>query len=234
MGSRRRSELKNYFIKGRIPKEEDFQDLIDSTVNLVDDGIEINDSEGLVVFTKENHSAISIKSHDEESEAFWRIKVDDERDHQVLKFKHSMNESPVLSLSSSGSVGIGIDDPLHTLDVNGTVGSHGRINYYRFGEVPADGQWHSIVENLESYSAFEVIANCGEKGAHAMTHAIALCTFGKSKGGINQTQNFFGRSRNRIQLRWDGDYFKYNLQIRTMRPYARETVIKYHVGLLWQ
>ena len=32
MGSRRRSELKNYFIKGRIPKEEDFQDFIDSTL----------------------------------------------------------------------------------------------------------------------------------------------------------------------------------------------------------
>lgn len=234
MGSRRRSELKNYFIKGRIPKEEDFQDLIDSSFNIIDDGLDVNDSEGLIIYTKENDVALSIKTPNEESEAFWRINIVEESDQQVLKFRHSMNETSVLSLSSSGAVGIGVEDPLHSLDVNGMVGAHGRINYYRFGEVPADGQWHSIVENLESYSAFEVIANCGEKGSHAMTHAIALCTFGKSKGGINQTQNFFGRSRNRIELRWDGDYFKFNLQIRTMRPYARETNIKYHVGILWQ
>ena len=72
------------------------------------------------------------------------------------------------------------------------------------------------------------------KGAHAITHVIAVGTYGKSKGGINQTQNFFGRSRNRIELRWQGDYFNYALQIRSIRPYAKETNIKYHVGLLWE
>jgi hypothetical protein len=92
----------------------------------------------------------------------------------------------------------------------------------------------SFKENISDYSAFEVTAACGEKGAHAITHAIAVGTYGKSKGGINQTQNFFGRSRNRIELRWNGDYFNYALQIRSIRPYAKETNVKYHVGLLWE
>lgn len=234
MGSRRRSELKNYFVKGRIPKEEDFQDLIDSFTNFIDDGLHVDSEDGLTIHPRENNNVLSFKSIEEGQQAFWRIQVEDDGDNQYLKFKHSLSENSVLSLSNNGEVGIGVESPLHPLDVNGIIGSHGRLNYYRFGEVPADGQWHTIVDNLESYSAFEIIASTGEKGSHAMTHAIAVGTYGKSKGGINETQNFFGRSRNRIQLRWSGDYFNYSLQIRTMRPYARETNIKYHVGVLWQ
>jgi len=233
MSSRRRSELKNYFIKGRIPKEEDFQDLIDSTLNILDDDVQVTDEEGLVLNRKVNKALMSFRHTGEEEGAFWRIELEnDENNEQFLKFKFSQNENSIISLAQDGKVGVGIEKPLHPLDVNGTVGSHGRINYYRFGEVPADGQWHNIIENISDYSAFEITAACGEKGAHAITHAIAVGTYGKSKGGINQTQNFFGRSRNRIELRWQGDYFNYALQIRSIRPYAKETNVKYHVGLL--
>ena len=37
-----RNTLKNYFKKGGFAKENHFVDLIDSTLNSVDDGIEIN------------------------------------------------------------------------------------------------------------------------------------------------------------------------------------------------
>lgn len=235
MSSRRRSELKNYFIKGRIPKEEDFHDLIDSTLNILDDDVQVNDDAGLLIHPKENNALLSFQPKGDSEQAFWRIELESENEEeQYLKFKFSQNEQSVLSLSHDGKVGIGIEKPLHSLDVNGVAGSHGRINYYRFGEVPADGQWHTIVDNIATYSGFEIMAACGEKGAHAITHAIAIGTYGKSKGGINQTQNYFGRSRNRIELRWTGDYFNYALQIRSIRPYARETNIKYHVGLLWE
>jgi hypothetical protein len=235
MSSRRRSELKNYFIKGRIPKEEDFQDLIDSTLNILDDDVQVNEEDGLILSPKENNSLLTFKEKTQEEGAFWRIELEsDANNEQFLKFKFSQNEHAILSLAQDGKVGVGIEKPLHNLDVNGAIGSHGRIHYYRFGEVPADGQWHNIVENISDYSAFEVTAACGEKGAHAITHAIAVGTYGKSKGGINQTQNFFGRSRNRIELRWNGDYFNYALQIRSIRPYAKETNVKYHVGLLWE
>ncbi len=235
MSSRRRSELKNYFVKGRIPKEEDFQDLIDSSLNILDDDVQVTDEDGFILNPKENNALISFRQKSEEENAFWRIELEsDENQEQYLKFKFSQNQQTILSLSQDGKVGVGIDKPLHTLDVNGAIGSLGRINYYRFGQVPADGQWHNIVENISNYSAFEITAACGEKGAHAITHAIAVGTYGKSKGGINQTQNFFGRSRNRIELRWSGDYFNYALQIRSIRPYAKETNIKYNVGLLWE
>ncbi len=235
MSSRRRSELKNYFVKGRIPKEEDFQDLIDSSLNILDDDILVTNEEGLILNPKDNNALISFRKKNEEETAFWRIELEsDDKQEQHLKFKFSQNQQSILSLSQDGKVGVGIEKPLHTLDVNGAIGSLGRINYYRFGEVPADGQWHNIVENISNYCGFEIIAACGEKGAHAITHAIAVGTYGKSKGGINQTQNFFGRSRNRIEFRWSGDYFNYALQIRSIRPYARETNIKFNVGLLWE
>lgn len=234
MSSRRRSELKNYFIKGRIPKEEDFQDLIDSTLNLLDDSIDASEEDGVVINPKSNNALFTFRTDEDDENAFWRINLEkDDKDDEYLRVKFSQNDSSILSLGKDGKVGIGIEKPLHELDINGLTGSHGRINYYRFGEVPADGQWHNIVENISNYSAFEVMAACGEKGAHAITHAIAVCTYGKSRGGINQTQNYFGRSRNRIQLRWNGEYFNYTLQIRSIRPYAKETNIKYNVGSLW-
>lgn len=235
MGSRRRSELKNYFIKGRIPKEEDFQDFIDSTLNHVDDAIVVNEEDGLTLESKHTGALVTFKQNIDDTDAFWRIELDDDENSEShLKFKHSQNENATLTLSKDGKVGVGVEQPLHTLDVNGVIGSHGRIGYYQFGEVPADGQWHNVVDNLSNYAAFEVISSCGEKGAHAMTHAICVCTYGKSKDGINQTQNYFGRSRNRIEFRWFGEYFNYALQVRTLRPFSRETNIKFNVSLLWE
>ena len=39
MGEKNRASLKNLFLKGKIPKEKDFHDLLDSTINKEDDGI---------------------------------------------------------------------------------------------------------------------------------------------------------------------------------------------------
>ena len=41
MPEKNRANLKNLFLKGKIPKEGDFHELLDSTVNKVDDGIGI-------------------------------------------------------------------------------------------------------------------------------------------------------------------------------------------------
>jgi hypothetical protein len=138
MGSRRRSELKNYFIKGRIPKEEDFQDFIDSTLNHVDDAIVINEEDGLTIESKNTGALITFKQNIDDADAFWRIELeDDDNGDSYLKFKHSQNENATISLNKDGKVGVGVEKPLHTLDVNGVIGSHGRIGYYQFGEVPA-------------------------------------------------------------------------------------------------
>ncbi len=234
MGSRKRSELKNYFIKGRIPKEEDFQDLIDSTINLSDDRIDIDEENGLLLEKKDNNTVLTIRKNIDNEDSFWRIELDEEDNDSFIQFKYNQNDIPILSLSKTGNVGIGIEKPIHKLDFDGLIGYHGRLGYYRFGEVNADGQWHNIIEGISSPIGVELIANCGEKGAHAITHAIAVCTYGNSKGGIQSTQNYFGRSRNKIEVRWAGDYFNYSLQIKTGRAYSRETKIKYHVALLWE
>ena len=52
-----RNTLKNFFKKGGFAKENHFVDLIDSTINSVDDGIQINKNDGLRL----NRSSFSSK-----------------------------------------------------------------------------------------------------------------------------------------------------------------------------
>ena len=109
MSSRRRSELKNYFIKGRIPKEEDFQDLIDSTLNLLDDSIDASEEDGVVINPKSNNALFTFRTDEDDENAFWRINLEkDDKDDEYLKVKFSQNDSSILSLGKDGKVGIGM------------------------------------------------------------------------------------------------------------------------------
>ena len=47
MASKNRETLKNYFKKGGFATEKEFSDLIDSSMNLIDDGISMTPRQGL-------------------------------------------------------------------------------------------------------------------------------------------------------------------------------------------
>ena len=44
-----RSDLKNFYLKGKIPKESNFHDLIDSSINSLDDGIIKEKGKGFMI-----------------------------------------------------------------------------------------------------------------------------------------------------------------------------------------
>ena len=51
MSSKNRKSLKNFFLRGSIPKEENFHDLIDSSLNKFDDGISREKGEGFKIIS---------------------------------------------------------------------------------------------------------------------------------------------------------------------------------------
>ncbi len=233
MATKNRAILKNYFLKGSVPKENQFQDLIDSFINQEDDGI-----------LKKQGEAIKLKAEgvNEEILAFFKNIEDFKPTWSISQVASDGNdgfniaeggEISRLFIENGGNVGIGITQPKAKLDVDGFVSMKGRVGSYAEGQVPADGKWHDVVNQLNTYNAFELIAVVGVKGAHAITHAIAVSSYGGSKGDITKTRGFYGFRRNRIDIRWTGSYFDYQLQVRTMRNLGEGVFIKFNLAKLF-
>lgn len=233
MAGKHRSTLKNYFLKRNIPKESHFHDLIDSMINQIDDGLMKKPGESLRIKADgKNEELLSFYRNIEDLKACWTIRQKSEDGNEGLEILDPDSGSTVF-IEKGGNIGIGTTQPNCKLDVDGFVGMKGRIGYFRHGEVPADGNWHNIVIELNDYNAFEVIAITGRKGAHSMTHATAVSAYGKSKNKIKKVQAYFGRCRNKIDLRWNGEYFNYQLQIKTKRNLGEGVFITYHVTKLF-
>ncbi len=227
MATKNRTVLKNYFLKGNVPKEYHFQDLIDSFVNQEDDGVwKVQDEAIKIKAEGQNKEMLQFYENIEDLRPTWTVGIRSKDGNEGLNFAE---EDSRLFLETGGNVGIGTTQPRNKLEVDGFIGMQGRIGYYRQGEVPADGNWHNIITELNHYNAFEVVAVVGRKGAHAITHAIAVSAYGNSKNKVRKTQGFFGWMRNRIDIRWTGSYFDYQLQVRTRRNIGDGVYIRYNV-----
>ncbi len=231
MATKNRAILKNYFLKGNVPKENNFQDFIDSCLNQEDDGV-----------WKKQDEALKIKAEGSEEEILQFYKnIEDLRPTWTFSIKSKdgnegfniAEDESRLFLETGGNIGIGTTQPRAKLDVDGFVGMKGRIGYYANGEIPADGHWHDVITDLNHYNAFEVIAVVGKRGSHAITHAIAVSSYGNSRSAVSKTQGFYGWMRNKIDVRWVGTYFDYSLQIRTRRDIGEGVLISYNIAKLF-
>ncbi|GAA3955260.1 adhesin [Chitinophaga oryziterrae] len=235
-----REELKEHFKNGRLPTEQHFAHLIDSTINKQEDGFSKDEENGMLVAALGNSKRlVSFYKTNDDLKPFFLIEKD-EREKAALRFQSSAspdeNDDKSFFFHTDGSMGIGKTcDPDHALDVNGFVGMEGRVGTYLSGTVEANGHWHSIVKGLNNCSAFEVMARTGLKGSgkFAITHAIALTAFGKSRGKIRHTSAYYGFCWNRIRLRWVGSTRNYDLQIRTGSNYGTGVEIYYKITKLW-
>ncbi len=201
-----RATLRNYFTAGKLPTEAHFRDLIDSTLNMVDDGFRKSPEHGVEISALGNEKAlVSFYTQIDPNKVQWSIAYGadtGERAGERLVFKSNGNAPCVMTLDPRGRVGVSNDRPQYALDVNGVLRSAGRIGGYeprnRGAEqaddrkgggyekspVPADGEWHDITGWLEGCQAFEVMAGAGDKkgrGRYALLHAIALNTFNPSR-----------------------------------------------------
>jgi hypothetical protein len=121
------------------------------------------------------------------------------------------------------------------MEVEGFVGMQGRIGTYNSGSRPADGKWHTILENLDHCQAFEIMARTGKKGTgrFALMRAVALGVYGPRGSKIKKTQSYYGFFWNKLNLRWTGTTHEYNLEIRSNSNYGEEVNIHYTITRLW-
>lgn len=242
MALRNRETLINYFKKGELPKEGHFEDLIESVVNIIDDGISVSIKEGLKITPLgELGNLISFYKEIEDENPQWSLILD--KKNNVLSV-NDFNNGKIVSFTGDGNVGIGTEEPEYKLDVSGIVSMEGRIGNYNGGnnksdastKVPADGNWHPILSGLDGAQAFEIMAGVGKRktGKYALMHAIALSTFGgRSSSRIRKTQAHYRWFWHKILLRWRGSTYDYRLEMRTMIDYGENQFISYNITQLW-
>ncbi len=248
MTKKNRSTLKRYFSEGALPSEDHFGDLIDSTLNTIDEGFDKSPEHGFEISLIGDHDRlISFLRDSAAKHPAWAICYEKEQDRlKFVKADESSQSVPVLTLNPNNRVGINTGRPNYTLDVAGVIGAHGRIgaNPNNQTTVPADGQWHDITGVLTGCQAFEIMAGAGNKGTgkYALMNALAINTYNPTgfmfnflnlKKRIKYHQAYYLSRGNKIKLRWVGKGHEYRLQMRTNCEYGNGTQIRYYVTQLW-
>ena len=254
-----RATLKQYFDTGSMPTQRDFADLVDSTLNMRDEGFEKTPAEGFKVSQlSDSGKLISFFRYDLGGQALYFIQVDKDQ-NLVIGSDHtddSQQRNILFGVKDTGAdkrlrIGINTDRPERELDVGGVIRAEGRIGVATSVnkqelKVPADGVWHSITDILGGCHAFEVMAGVGGQktlGRYSLTHAIALNAY-NPKGPLFNFLNFkkrikyhttYYRSRNdKLRLRWlDEGNHNYRLQLKSSTNIGEGIEIKYYLTSLW-
>ena len=259
MTKRNRDTLKKRFGEGEMPSANDFEDLIESVLNIHDDGIAHTERDGLrLTQISGANRVLSLYGAVEEQTAVWALGLDQHRESLTLDVSRRSGGRDdgridpdddgggyaVLTLYApdgpelGARVGINTETPRCELDVDGYVASAGRLGEQGKHEALADAEWHPIAGPFQGCTALEIVAGAGKRdsGKYALMHAFALRTF-DAKGEFTYHQAHYGSRRHRMQLRWVDDSQipgNYTLEIRVNCAYGPDTWIQYHVTSLWQ
>ena len=242
-----------------MPSEQQFSDFIDSTPNIVDDGISKSPEDGFRVSALGGHDAlVSFSREGNVRKTLWSVSLNSPSNE--LSFSRTGVEESVLTLGSgaglaadataerreTGRVGINQPNPSCALDVGGVVRSTGRLGGTQNGSnsVPADGKWHDITDSLDGCQAFEVMAGVGSQrqGRYALLRAHALNTFHPSgwifnflnrKRRIHKSHAYYGSHADKLAIRWAGSNHDFRLQLRSNTSYGEDTVVRFYITQLW-
>lgn len=233
MAKANRETLKGYFSAGKMPTGRQFGDLVDSMLNIVDDGMNRTTGNGLQLSPLEDSGPVlEFFSDMLDEQPLWEIRVD--RKRQALEVSAGGEEKPLFRLYPDRRMVFEGD-----MEVCGTVAARGFLGSYREGEVPADGRWHDITDEDTGCSAgcraYRVVAGCGRKGKgkYALTEVTALQCYGKHRR-VYDRQSWFGMHFNRLKIRWHCEGEAWRLQMRSRCDYGGNVLIRYRITELWQ
>lgn len=232
-----RETLKEYFKAGTRPSGQQFKDLIDSMLNILDDGLDRSDKEGLKLSPLDNKGSVLEFFRDiQDAAPLWKIIV--ETGTRSLIIADGETDRPVITLSPDRPI------RLHTdVEVEGGISA----NYFRgnytenkswCSVAKADGKWHTVPllrnNQRDGCRAYHIVAGCGKTGygKYALLDAIAMHCYGRHKK-IKSTNSWFGVHFNRIQLRWCKEDKNLVLQIRTRSNFGDNVFIRYHIEETW-
>lgn len=233
MSIQNRNTLKEFFKKGQLPSETHFNDLIDSLINKVDDGLSKTIEDGLMLSPIGSaQKLISFYKSIEEKNPAWSFDIN--RGEGDLSLNNHLGDT-LITFTNKGNIGINNNNPQQALDIRGNIICSGRLGNKYTGKVLGDGKWHKILTALNGCHALEIVAGIGKKktGRYALLHAFALSTFGKSNNKIDVRQAYYGIRSNKLELKWSGSTYDFNLEIRTRNSYDGDYYIHYFISDLW-
>lgn len=256
MNPKDRTTLKSYFREGALPTASQYHDLINSSVNRVDDGFQKSNADGLQLSSVgASLKVMSLYQNVGTRDASWSLEHGEAKGN--LHFRSGPGpdgEGPgtgpaALSLSRDGRTGLGLDAPRWRLDVSGTARMQGRIGIATTAlpDVPADGRPHDITGPLTGCQAFEVMAGAGgeeNEGRYALLHAIAMNAYNPRnplwnllfrRRRIRAQTAVYGSFADRLTLQWvatkEPHHFK--LRLRSHANYGKDRFIRYYLTRLW-
>lgn len=239
---RNRDTLKRKFTDGEMPSASAFSELIDSMLNIVDEGFDKTAADGLKVSQLNQGKLLSFYQNIDIKSPIWSVQVNTA--DGSLAFGNGLNPAALTLRQRAGEDGEETPTNAFELDLKGQMIADGRQGRPGVLEVRADGKWHDITGSLEGCNAFEIVAGVGKPGSgkYALLHAFALMTF-NGRGEIDSRQSHFGSKCNRLQLQWvpdgSGARHAYILQMRVGCPYdssrdaTQQTWVRYHMSMLW-
>lgn len=231
MAKTNRRTLKEYFGKGKKPDSGQFADLIDSMLNIVDDGFNKSAERGLQLSPLDDEGAVmEIRRNILDNEPAWIVALGKGGE---LNIHRGLYEEPSVSLFQDGRIVLGTKDKIE-LEINGTVRADSFTGNYLKGKVPANGQWQNIGELEYGCMGYQIEAACGlkGKGRYALAEATAIHCFGKHPS-IRSSHSWFGSRFNRIQFRWYSEGLNCRLQVRTRSDYGEDVWVYYCIKRLF-
>jgi hypothetical protein len=252
-----RAQLKKKFEAANIGYES-YRALIDSTINRKDDGIDIDERDGLRLAPgSDSGRLLSLFGDRAGTAAEWFIRLNPENT-KGLDISSELTVGRTLFLTVDEEivddelqhevrVGIGTIKPQFTLDVEGTVAMRARVGTFKAESVPADKQWHTILaegDGLNDCQAYEIFAHIFDNKTerYSLTHAVILIAKGRRGERIKITRAssryLWGRFLNRIRFRIKREYGKEVVQMRARDHYGftvdgKPKMIFYRVTKIW-
>lgn len=255
-----RTTLKSFFRDGALPTAREYRDLIDSSVNQVEDGFSKTPGDGLQLNSVGTSLRVmSLYKGLGAPRPSWVMEHGKAEGALHLRPEPSILDDPSapgapppamgLCFTADGRTGVNTTTPAWRLDVDGVARMGGRIGVSStdIPHVPADGKWHDITPDITGCQAFEVMAGAGgtpRMGRYSMLHAIAMNAYHPRnpilnwlfrRRSIKAQTAVYGSYADRLKLRWvagEGRHF-FKLQIRSNARFGKGHVIRYGLTRLW-
>ena len=231
MAKTNRRTLKEYFGRGKKPDSTQFADLIDSMLNIVDDGFNKSAEKGLLLSPLDDEGAVmEIRRNILDGDPAWIVALGKEGE---LLIRRGTDEQALLTIGKDGRIVMGNEDKIR-LEVNGSIQADSFIGGYLQGKVPADGSWKDIGDMDYGCIGYHIVAGCGLKGRgrYAIADVTAMHCFGKHARIRNQ-RSWFGVRFNKIQFRWRKEGLNCGLQVRTRSDYGEDVFVHYRISKLF-
>lgn len=231
MAKTNRRTLKEYFGRGKKPDSAQFADLVDSMLNIVDDGFSKSAERGLLLSPLNEEGAVmEVRRNILDGDPAWIVALGKQGE---LHIRRGTEEEALVSLHQDGKITLG-DRGKVKIEVNGSIQADSFTGSHLQGQVPANGFWQPIGEMEYGCVGYHIVAACGlkGKGRYAVADVTAMHCFGKHPR-IWSRRSWFGNRFNKIQFRWCRDGLNCGLQVRTRSNYGEDVSVHYRVHSLF-